>query len=205
MGDGLGLFLQNGPAETGGIPLHSGVLQSDQGFVQFRIPRFLGPSLFIEGVDLMDGEAKAFQGSGGLFGLAPGIEFGFLENADGAGEMLEHLVAPVLVFGAFASQFLDGSASSFELFLGFAEFGELLLGRGELAIQFLASWSATCGRRGGGRGSGSRRCRWGSGTRDLVVAVHKIGFVECHAQSKRYGDGIVDARNRYSQGEVPGE
>ena len=156
--------------------------------------------MFVDGVDFVDGLAELGQGAAHGLHFAPGLQFGllqqaqparqvmdhllpaglkldlapacFLQQADAAGQVLQHFVAAGLKFDLTPPQLLQPRPFALQLLLRPLQFRQLDLLLADQRLDFLAR-GRTVGRRGTGGGRGARGGRGGR----LKVAVNKLSGI----------------------------
>ena len=137
---------EKGQLEPGGIPFHARVFDGGQRAGQFERKIFLGPSFIIDRLDLVQGGPEIPDGFDHQLGIAAGGEFGFFEEAEAAGEVLDDFLATGLKFALAPAQFLKAGAFAFEFLLRALEFHQLLLRGHDLAVHVIPRGRARCKR-----------------------------------------------------------
>ena len=92
----------------------------------------------MDGLDFGERVAQIGERLGHLFGVAPGVEFGFLEQAEPARQVVDHFLPAGLEFHLAAARFLQRGALAFQLLLRALQFGQLLLGFDHFRVHLLA-------------------------------------------------------------------
>ena len=103
--------------ETGRVPFHPCVFDGGQAAGQFHVVIVRRPGLLVDGLHLADGLAEFPQCAGHLFGVPARAQFRFFQQADAAGQMLQHFLPASLKFGLAPPHFLQAGALAFQFLL----------------------------------------------------------------------------------------
>ena len=157
---------QDGKFEPRGVPFHARVFDGGQRAGEFDAEIFLRPRFVVDGLDFVERVPEIGDGLDHLLGVAAGVEFGLFEQAEAAGEVMDHFLPAGLEFRLAPAQFLERGAFALQVLLRALQFGEFLLRLDDLAVHLVAGGRAE--RVAGGRGRAVGRFV------RLEIRVHKL-------------------------------
>ena len=104
------LTRQNWTFQPRRIPFHARVFDGGERPGQFHVEVFLRPRFFVNRLDFAQRLAHIRQRLGHLLGIAARGEFGFFEQAQTAGELLDNFIATGVKFTLSAAEFFQAGA-----------------------------------------------------------------------------------------------
>jgi hypothetical protein len=147
--------------------------------------------LVVDCFDLGKRVAEIEECLGHLFGVAAGVELGFLKESEAAGEVMDHFLPTGLEFHLAPPGLLEGGALAFEFFLGAFEFSDFLLRFSHPGIDLFAAWSAEVG------GCGCAGIR---GFVGLKITINELRWVVIRRHSRRLPPGAEAVKRGVSGG-----